>query len=268
MNWQELTGDEFPEAAAKAGGVCLVPLGCLERHGHHLPLGTDVFIAHELCQRAAALEPALVFPDVFFTQILEARHYPGAIALPVALCLHLLEEMCAEIARNGLAKIVLVNAHGGNSHLLRLFAQGQLHSRRDYVVYVLEAPLLPEEAASIEAQWETGVDGHAGESETSQVMAIRPDLVKMEQAPDGPEGLPLERLRTLSELGVYTGIWWYADHPTHYRGDGRPASAEKGERELAARARALAAVIRLVKADNESRRLQDEFFERVTPETY
>jgi len=61
-------------------------------------------------------------------------------------------------------------------------------------------------------------------------------------------------------MGVETGVWWYADHPTHYRGDGSPATAEKGERLLAARARALARAIRLIKEDRETRRLQDEFF--------
>jgi hypothetical protein len=46
--------------------------------------------------------------------------------------------------------------------------------------------------------------------------------------------MPLDRLKTLREMGVYTGIWWYADHPTHYRGDGRPATAEKGDLLLSA----------------------------------
>ncbi|MBN1218369.1 MAG: cysteine hydrolase [Anaerolineae bacterium] len=74
------------------------------------------------------------------------------------------------------------------------------------------------------------------------------------------EGMPQNRLRQLRELGIDTGIWWYADHPTHYRGDGSPATAEKGERLLAAQARALARAIRAIKEDGETQRLQDEFF--------
>src|SRR5205823_1738545 len=69
MEWAELTGDEFAGAVEQCGGVCLVPLSVIERHGHHLPLGTDMYIGRELCRRAAALEPALVFPDNPFTQI-------------------------------------------------------------------------------------------------------------------------------------------------------------------------------------------------------
>lgn len=260
MHWEELTGDQFPEAVAAAQGVCLVPLSCIERHGHHLPLGTDMFIAREVCRRAAALEPAIVFPDMIFTQILEARHCPGTIALDPDLVMRLLDNICREIARNGLHKIMLVSAHGGNGHMLAYFAQTQLAAQRDYVVYVASPPLLPDDADAVAAQWQTTVDGHAGERETSDMLAIRPDLVALERASTDDEGMPRQRLAHVREAGLYTGIWWYADHPTHYRGDGRPATAEKGERVLAAQARALAAAIRAAKADTETGRLQEEFF--------
>jgi creatinine amidohydrolase len=266
MNWEELTADQFPQAAADAQGVCLLPLSCIERHGHHLPLGTDMFIGHALCRRAAALEPALVFPDLIFTQILEARHCAGTIALEPDLIMRLLDNVCREIARNGLNKIVLVSTHGGNWHFIRFFAQAQLAQKRDYVVYVADSTLLPEDRDAISAQWETKVDGHAGEKETSMILSMRPDLARMDALPVEPEGMPLERLKTLGQAGVYTGIWWYADHPTHYRGDGRPSAVEKGERALAAGARALAATVRLIKQDGETRRLQDEFFAAAGPD--
>jgi len=261
MRWEELSSDLFPEAAAKAGGVCLLPTACIERHAHHLPLGTDMYIARELCRRAAALEPAIIFPDFFFTQILEARHYPGTIGIDPHVILTLLENVCREIARNGLKKIVIVNAHGGNGYLLGYFTQMQLASPRDYAVYVADhLPLVPADEAAIKAQWETTVDGHAGESETSAILASRPDLVRRDVIPHNAEGRPQGRLKALADLGVETGIWWYADHPTHYRGDGRPASAEKGDRELDARARALARAIRIIKDDQETLHLQAEFF--------
>lgn len=258
--WEELTGDQFMQAAVAAHGVCLVPLSVIERHGHHLPLGTDMFIARELCQRAAAIEPAIVFPNFIFTQILEARHCAGTIAIEADLILRLLDNACREIARNGLKKILLVNAHGGNGALLQFFCQTQLGSPRDYVVYLVERGLLPEDEADIAGQWETAVDGHAGEIETSSLLVIRPDLVDRGQLRADGEGLPRERLKALSEAGLYTGIWWYADHPTHYRGDGSPATAGKGERFLQARARALVDAIRAVKQDDVTPRLHAEFF--------
>jgi len=260
MRWDELTSDLFPEAVAKAEGVCLVPLGCMERHAHHLPLGTDMFIAREICRRAAALEPAVVFPDFFLTQILEARHYPGCVGIEPDLILRLLDNACREIARNGLKKVVIVNAHGGNGPMLQFFAQMQLASPRDYAVYVADPHSGVAEDPAIKAQWETQVDGHAGESETSEILAARPELVRKDALRADAEGQPLERLKALRDLGVYTGIWWYADHPTHYRGDGRPATAEKGDRQLDATARALARAIRAIKDDTQTLRLQAEFF--------
>jgi creatinine amidohydrolase len=260
MFWEELTSDEFPGAVQAAGEVCLIPLAVLERHAHHLPLGTDKLIARELCRRAAALEPAIVFADYIFTQIFEARTFPGAVAVEPELILRLLEATCQEIARNGLKKIILVSGHGGNHHFTRFFAQTQLGKRRDYAVYVVDPGLLPAEEAQVNAQWETTVDGHAGESETSQILAIRPELVHMERVPATDEGQPKGQLAALAQVEAYTGAWWYGDHPTHYRGDARPASAEKGQRVLDAEARALAAAVRAIKADSETARLQAEFF--------
>lgn len=259
MFWEELTGDEFEKAVPAVGRVCLLPLSVLERHGHHMPLSTDMLIGRELCRRAAALEPAIVFPNMIFNQILEARHCPGTIAVDPDVMLALLDNACREIARNGLNKIVIVNAHGGNNSLMRYFSQTQLANRRDYMLYIAEPRLLPEDA-EVEKQWASTVDGHAGEEETSMILAIRPDLVRADQLRDDGEGLPQGRLSGLRQAGVETAIWWYADHPTHYRGDGIPATAEKGERLLAARGRALAAAIRLIKADTEGPRLQAEFF--------
>ena len=261
MRWEELTGDLFPQAVKQAGGVCLLPLSCIERHGHHMPLGTDMYIGHDVCQRAAELEPVVVFPDFIYTQILEARHMPGCIGIQPDLTIRLLENVCSEIARNGLKKIVIVNSHGGNDHLIHYFAQIQLAHPCDYVVYVAEPSYVSEDPATT-AQWETTVDGHAGERETSMVLAIRPELVKTETLPADGEGMPQDRLKSLRDLGTDMGIWWYADHPTHYCGDGRPATAEKGERWLTDRAQALAKIIRAIKSDTETKRLQDEFFEK------
>jgi creatinine amidohydrolase len=222
-----------------------------------------MFIGRELCNRIAALEPAIVFPDHIFTQILEARHYPGCIGIEPELTIKLLDNVCREIARNGLKKIVLVNAHGGNDSLIHYFTQIQLASPRDYVVYVVEPNFSEEDDALIKSQWETTVDGHAGEQETSAILAIRPDLVRNEVLPANGEGMPLNRLKQLRDLGVDVGIWWYADYPSHYCGDGIPATAEKGNRWLDARARAFAKVIRAIKDDTETQRLQDEFFGRI-----
>src|SRR3712207_2275498 len=152
MRWEELTGDQFGEDVAQCQGVCLIPLSVIERHGHHLPLGTDMYIGREVCRRAAALEPAIVFPDYIFTQIPEARHLAGTIAIDPDLMLKLLDNVCREVARNGLKKVVLVNAHGGNFGLLSLFNMLSLYSPRDDVIYIVQ-PFGPG-SATVDVPWE------------------------------------------------------------------------------------------------------------------
>jgi len=87
--------------------------------------------------------------------------------------------------------------------------------------------------------------------------------VRRAAMPTDGEGLPLGRLQTLRDLNIDEGLWWYADHPSHYCGDGIPATTEKGDLWLSARARGLAKAIRAIKDDTETKRLQDEFFGRV-----
>jgi creatinine amidohydrolase len=94
-------------------------------------------------------------------------------------------------------------------------------------------------------------------------MATHPDLVQSDTLPADGEGMPMGRLQHLRDLGVDVGVWWYADHPSHYRGDGIPATVEKGNNWLDARARAFAKAIRAIKDDTETKRLQDEFFGRI-----
>ncbi len=258
MRWEELSSDQFATAVKECEGVCLIPLSVVERHGHHLPMGTDTYIGRAVVTRAAAIEPTIVFPDYIFTQIPEARHCAGTISIDGELMVHLLDNVCREVARNGLKKIVLVNAHGGNFGLLALFNMLQLYSPRDYAVYIVQ-PFGPTTAA-VEVPWERSQDGHAGPGETSMILATRPDLVDMQKVPTGDEGEARNRLQALREAGVQTGIWWYADHPTHYAGDARLATAEAGERLLDAMAQTVARAVRAIKADAETQRLQSEFF--------
>lgn len=261
MRWEDLTGDEFATAVEKCQGVCLVALSVIERHGHHLPTGTDMFAGRAVLDRAAAIEPAIVFPDYYFTQIPEARHRLGTISIDGDLMLRLLDNVCREIARNGLKKIVLVAAHGGNRNLMPFFGELQLHTPKDYAVYLFN-PIRPEVTADVKVPWERSQDGHAGPSETSHILAVRPELVHMDRIPNDDEFRALGRLDALHAAGVQTSIWWYADHPTHYAGDASHGTAEAGNALLDAQARAVAEAVRAVKADTETMRLQEEFYGR------
>jgi creatinine amidohydrolase len=253
--WEELTGPDFQQAVANAQNTCVLPFGIIEKHGPHLPLGTDLINVRYASLHGAAQEYAVVFPEYYFGQIFEAKHEPGTVAYSAKLQLELLQETTDEMSRNGCKKILIVNGHGGNNHLLPFFAQAQLDASHDYVVYVFLGRNYPPGRPALK----TKVDQHAGESETAHTLVSRPDLVHMDRAAS-QSGADLNRLDL--PAGVYTGIWWYAKFPEHYAGDGAPATKELGEFDMKAWADSIANAIRSIKADQVSPRLQEEFYRK------
>lgn len=254
VKWEELTAADFVTALHQAQGVCVLPFGIIEKHGPHLPLGTDLINIRYSVLHGAAQEYAIVFPEYYFGQIFEAKHEPGTLAYSARLQLELLQETTDEMGRNGCTKILIANGHGGNNSMLPFFAQSQLATPHNYVVYIYQRGEMPPGRPALK----TKVDSHAGESETAHTLISRPDLVHMERA-STESGADRNRLDL--PAGVYTGIWWYGKFPDHYAGDGSAATRELGEFDMKAAANNIANAIRAIKADQNSPRLQNEFFQ-------
>ena len=258
VHWEELTAADFRTGIQQSQGVCLLPFGILEKHGAHLPLGTDLLKVRYAALHAAEQEYAVVFPEYYFGQIFEARHEPGTVAYSTHIQLDLLQETTDEMARNGCKKILIVNGHGGNESLLPYFAQTQLAKPHDYVVYIL--PIVDPPPTDNPPKRDK-VDLHGGESETSKMLIARPDLVHMDRALS-ESGADQARLKLPDEL--YTAIWWYARFPDHYAGDGSLATVERGKYEMDEFEKLIVKCIRAIKADQTSLPLQDEFFGKAT----
>lgn len=258
MQWEQMTSPDLGRAAREVG-VCVVAMGVLERHSEHLPLGTDYLNAHRIASLAAEKEPAVVFPPWYFGQIYEARAFPGAVTLPPALLLELVQSVFDEIGRNGFRKIIMYNGHGGNTHFIHFLAQASLWEQKGYTLYAPSMRLTPEREERWKAIRETTEDGHAGEQETSVSLANHAHLVRTERIPDQP-GHALRRLAALGD--AFTGIGWYSNYPEHYAGDARFASKEKGEILVEMAVDTLAEFIAAVKADTVAPALEEEFFRR------
>ncbi len=266
MQWEELTAKNFAKAVTECGGVCLLPLGVIEKHGDHLPLGTDMFTGVNMCRRAAKKEAAIVFPYYFFGQIAEATHYPGTLALPHKMLMENLLAVCDEIGRNGLKKIVIVSSHGGNNYFLPFFAQEFPRLNRDYCVYVTGTMGFKEEQAKRfeEAAGTTEFGFHAGLTETSMIMHLRPDLVHMDEM-DARDCADLGRLKNggVQDKGLMTGFNWYASFPNHFAGDPSPAKPELGALLAEMVVDNLVEVIKAVKDDEVTPKLAKEFSARM-----
>ena len=258
MQWEQLTAPEFSNAVRDTG-VCILPLGVLERHSDHLPLGTDFMNAHRIASLAAEREAAVVFPPFYFGQICEARCFPGALTIRPTLLVELLQAVLDEIGRNGFGKVILYNGHGGNNALVRFFVQCALWDEKPYTLYLPTEAVSQDRREAYDALRETHYGGHACEDETSVTLGNFPDLVHMDAVPDEP-ARPRGRLGHLPTTS--TAVSWYADYPEHYAGDARSASEAKGSELVRLRVETLAEYIAAVKADAVAPALQEEFFRR------
>ena len=263
VKWEELSSPEFVTAVEKAGKVCDIPMGVIEKHGPYLPLATDLLRARDIAYEAAKKEYVVVFPEYYFGQINEARHQPGVIAYSPDLLLKLLEETCDEIARNGFDKIILLNSHGGNIGMLNYFSMALLNKRHPYTVYFAYVTDLfadDDQQKKVKEGYDklpTGTLGHAGSDEASHILSMRPDLYKANAKPESGEDLA--RLNNLTL--VTTGIGWYARFPNQYEGNAGFADKDLGDLMRTTFTDGLVKAYQEVKADTIAPRLLKKFYD-------
>ncbi len=255
MLWEELLVGDFQEALERSGGLCVIPLGATEKHGPHLPLGTDSFIARKISKDAAEKEDAVVFSSFDFGQLLGFQHLPGSICLSTQTIVDYLFELCSEIARNGFRKILLLSAHGGNQQIMDVITQKTLESKKDYVVLsgtcyhrhpseLLKAidergrqefpELTDEDVEVVRSYCAQPMDsGHACFCESLALMGARPELAKMSIA-NTESGEKTHRFDHLlafktvySSHSLYSPFFWPGDYPNHYAGTYHPGANER-----------------------------------------
>jgi creatinine amidohydrolase len=261
--WDELTSAGFRNAIHKAQGTCVLPLGSVEEFGPAGPVGTSLYVIRQVAVDAARQEYAVVFPEYFVAQTNAAAIHPGTIAYSGRLQREMLDETTAEMARNGCRKILILHAASANNGILADFLTSSMSQQKDYVVYVMHAGPprmwpLTEETAKLPAAMRASkpnADGHGGEDRISALMAFRPDLVRLVQAQDASTepAAPISKLPS----GVQVRVSGTTTH-----GDPSGATVARGKALMEYSARRAAEAIRAVKADEDSPRLQREFFEQ------
>jgi creatinine amidohydrolase len=227
MTWEEARD------AARARSVALLPVGAIEAHGPHLPLGTDLIIADAWVRAGADLiagQGYNVFrlPPVAYTPAPFGRAFPGTISVDPASLTVLVANVASELARHGVAALGVANAHLDPANVEALRAA--VARCRDLAAPVVAIPDITRKpwALRLGEEFRTGAC-HAGRFESSIVLAARPDLVRDEirHLPPNPVSLSAaigEGKRTFEEAGggrAYFG--WPAD-----------ATAEEGRAHIAA----------------------------------
>ena len=240
MLWAELREEEFNGAIEKTEGLCVIPMGCYEMHGQHLPVCTDNVQAERVVKLASEIEEVCIFPTFQYGDVQDLVEWKGAIRLEPQLMMDLLENLCKEISRNGFKKILIVNYHGGNVQFLNNFMRAMYHKKKDYVVMAIDGfgggrkskllqaieeqgleafpELLPEDVETLRRYSEEKIqDGHGGLDETCALLSIRPDLVKLDRA-DVVSGLNTHEADDLINTGIYGLPLWKRNFPNSYAG--------------------------------------------------
>ena len=255
MLFEHLTSPDVKKASEKEL-VAILPIGSIEVHGPHMPTGTDSMAVHNIAKLAAEKEEAIVLPPFFYAYVPENRHFPGTISLTARTLLSLLEEVCNETARNGFKKILIVNGHGGNNQILRVFLRESLTKRKNYTIYAMVDPWAP--LGELTAELSEGrTVGHACELETSVGLYLFGNLIEMEnikrEAKVGGTDLP---------KGIETPIDWQAYATELYLGDPRLATKEKGKALVEKLVDFLADVIRIIKEETNVPSILDDFYRK------
>jgi len=185
--WSQLTTRDFA-ALDPASTVAVLPLGATEQHGPHLPLGVDSTLADGIVAAALPLLPArlsaLFLPTQHIGLSPEHANFPGTLTLSSGTLLRLWHEIGASVARAGVRKLVFFNAHGGHVGAMDIAAR-ELRAAHGLIVYSVSWFNLPlGEAGAQFSAHEHRFGVHAGEIETSMMLALSPELVAMDAAQD------------------------------------------------------------------------------------
>ena len=260
--WEDLTSADFVKGIQKAGGVCLLPMGSIEKFGPSAPLGTNVYLARAISVEAAKQEYVVIFPDYFVANTTSTSNLPGTISYSMDTQLRFLDETTREMARNGCKKIILGNGHSGNMPLISLYMGTFAATPRDYAVYSIYVSGFPvndlAQLPPAARPSKPGADGHGGEERVAAMLAFYPELIHLDRAHSEPSqpGHGAEDRNNPPPNGAMTRI------ETGYSGDASGATAARGQALVQFAVDKLVKFIQSVKADQATLGMQKAFYDQ------
>ena len=244
LTWQEI--EQMPD---KQNTVIIQPIGAIEQHGPHLPLAVDSAISLGVLGKALAQlgsdVPAYALPCLYYGKSNEHWGFPGTITLGADTLLSVIKEMALSIYRSGFRKLVLMNSHGGQPQIMEIAARDLHQTHLDFAVFPLFTWRAPHNAAEELTVREREYGIHAGDAETSIMLSLLPEQVKMELAVKEYPPVPEDSL--LNMEGKLPFAWLTKElSKSGVMGDATTASKEKGDRILQSVADGWVEVIREV----------------------
>jgi len=234
MRWEELSVPDI-DRLDRNRTVLVLPIGSVEQHGRHLPVGTDTILTHSIALAAAGrLEKRVaVLPPPWYGFSAHHMRFPGTVTLRAETMLALVEDVAASVVAHGFRRLLIVNGHGGNNGVVDVLAStlGHRHYGKARIAGLTYFQLA---RAAIAARRESrsGGMGHACEFETAMMQHLRPELVAIERAavayPDTGSDYLTTDLLGHSAVRTYHDFGDLSESGT--LGDPSLASPEKGAR--------------------------------------
>lgn len=247
-HWADLTAPEFA-ALDRTQAVAILPIGAIEQHGPHLALSVDRDLTMAVLTRALPLiNPALTvlaLPVQAIGKSTEHQAWPGTLSLSADTLLRVLQDLAASVRRAGIPRLMFLNGHGGNRALLDLACR-DLRADLDLITaHVAWDDLADAERVVGAAEAQHGL--HAGDVETSAMLAAHPDKVRKDRAEDFGSA-HLKWLQAHPDLGLGAAAlrpgWLMGDlNPKGAVGNAAAATEDKGNRLLTDAAHSLARLV-------------------------
>lgn len=250
--WREMPTTEFD--GDTADWIAVLPLAAIEQHGPHLPVGVDAFIAEGLVERCAAAlppdSPVVFLPIQEVCKSNEHLGFPGTLTLDWDTTIRGWLEIADSVVRAGLRKLVLITSHGGNVAPMEIVAR-ELRVRHALLVATTSWGRLGK-WKQIYHYGAIFTDIHGGDSETSVMLALRPDLVDMAKAESfaSSQAALKARHERIAYHGADANLSWMSEdlNPKGTVGDAAAATAEKGERDVASMVAGFCELMREIEA--------------------
>lgn len=237
MLLQNMTWTDVKEELKK-DPVVIVPLGAIEQHGPHLPLWTDICLADEIARAVGEQTGAIVAPPLNFGYSELWHTYPGTISITSKTFHSVMYDLCASLIRAGFRKIFLLNGHNPNLIVMQTLAYDIVNDFHDKDISIAAATYIFMSKEKCDKIGDNFRDGtHANEMETSMMLALHPNLVKMDRVESMVETYEPERPRrciAFDQGAVIVNKWPKSDVYSGVYGNPTAATAEKGKAYFAA----------------------------------
>jgi creatinine amidohydrolase len=250
---ERMSSPEAKVAARESNGVVIIPIGAIEAHGPHLPVGTDTIETYEIGYRAAQQAKVVIVPPIWYGNSMGTLDFPGTVAVSSEALKGFVRDILMSLIKHGYNKPVILSGHGGNHGILDILAE-EIHMEMGILICRISAWGL---ATGPAPEAVPDYDGHGGSSETSVMLHLCPDDVDVDKFVDSkPElelteyGTPYPAPSSLYRKGPVKIPLLMGEMSEHsHHGDPNLASSERGAALLDAKIKALVEFLNALKGD-------------------